>query len=542
MPAGFVFGVWHSSGWPPPLACASKESFMVRKCILRVCLLAALAVLAACGGGGGGGEAPAAGTVVVQGTATFDSVPNAASGRLDYTATTAKPIRSATVELVGADGQVLASGTTGEDGSYALSVSANTAVTLRVRAQLLRSGSPNWDVTVRDNTASNAIYAIGSDSFSSGSAPSLQRSIHAASGWGGASYSAARAAGPFALLDTIYTNIGKVLSVAPTASFPALRVFWSVNNTNSSGDPAVGQIGTTFFTTSSAGERSIYVLGKADVDTDEYDVSVVSHEWGHYYQSVFSRDDSPGGAHSGPDLLDRRLAFSEGWGNAWSGIALGRSTYADSLNGTQAGGGVLNLSVGPASNPGWFREFSIQSIFWNLEQAAGFAAIHSAMSGPFKTGLAVTSIHPFAVAFANAAPAQTGTLISLLAGQSISTSTTDPFGGSESNNGGVTGATPLYQSSPTSVCVTNQAGSGNRLGHFAYLRFTLASAGAHRITVTGPAGTDPDFQIYQGGLINFSNKTVSGLEDATLTLPAGESVLVLEDAKSTTSCFAVTIN
>lgn len=526
---------------------------MVKNWMSRLCLVAVLAVLAACGGGGGGGggsgttvaaaDPSTDGKVVVQGVATFDSVPNAANGRLDYTGTTTKPIRGATVELVQSDGQVLASGVTGDDGRYALPVPVNTTVSLRVRAQLSRSGSPNWDVTVRDNTAAGTpLYAIGSATFSSGGAATLQRDIHAPSGWDGSAYTTERAAGPFALLDTIYTNIGKVVSVDPAASFPALRVFWSVNNTNAFGDRTSGQIGTTFFTTSTSGERAIYVLGKADVDTDEYDVSVVSHEWGHYYQSVFSRDDSPGGTHSGSDRLDRRLAFSEGWGNAWSGIALGRSTYADSLDVGQARGGVLDLTVGPAANPGWFREFSIQSILWNLDRAAGFAAIHSTMTGPFKTGLTVTSIHPFAAAFANAAPSQAGMLASLLAGQSISTSTTDSFGGSESNNGGIAEALPLYQSAPTSVCVTNDAGGGNKLGHFAYLRFTLASAGAHRIIVTGPAGTDPDFEIYQGGWINASGQTVSGREDVTLTLPAGESILVLEDANATKSCFAVTIN
>lgn len=537
---------------------------MVKKWISRACLVAAMAVLAACGGGGGGGTAAVAtadastdGKVVVQGVATFDSVPNAASGRLDYAGTTAKPIRGAVVEFVQADGQVLVSGATGDDGSYALSVPVNTLVTLRVRAQLSRSGTPNWDVTVRDNTAADSpLYAIASPEFSSGGSATLQRNIHAPSGWGTTSYTAERAAGPFAVLDTIYTNIAKVVSADPAASFPALRVFWSVNNTNAFGNRASGQIGTTFFTTSGSGERAIYVLGKADVDTDEYDVSVVSHEWGHYYQSVFSRDDSRGGSHSGSDRLDRRLAFSEGWGNAWSGIALGRSTYADSLDVAQASGGVLDLSVGPASNPGWFREFSIQSIFWNLERAAGFGAIHNAMTGPFKTGLAVTSIHPFAVAFANAAPSQTGTLVSLLTGQSISTSTTDSFGGSESNDGGIDEATPLYlsyPSSPTSMCVTNEAGSGNKLGHFAYLRFTLASAGTHQINVTAlsPRGTNPSFEIYRGGWIGASNKAVADVEDATLNLPAGESILVLEDANApalpssgtvTQSCFTVTIS
>lgn len=533
----------------------------------RTCLVLCVAALVACGGGGGGGggsgaavaaNGPAStdGTVVIQGIATFDSVPNASNGRLDYGAVSAKPIRGALVEAVTDNGsRVLTSATTSETGAYVLSVPVNATVQIRVRAQLQRSGTPSWDVTVRDNTgAGTPVYAISSSEFSSGGSATLQRSIHAPSGWGGASYTGERAAGPFALLDTVYTNIGKVLSVAPTASFPALSVFWSVNNVSFSGNTALGQIGTTYFSVTSAGARAIYVLGNAAADTDEYDASVISHEWGHYYQSVFSRDDSPGGAHSSVDLLDRRLAFSEGWGNAWSGIALGRSTYADSLSGQPERSGVLDLSVGPSTNPGWFREFSIQSIFWNLERAAGFAAIHNAMTGPFKTGLAVTSIHPFAAAFATAAPSQAGTLASLLAGQAISTSTSDPFGISETNDGGIADARPLYlpyASSPTSVCVNNQAGSGNKLGHFAYLRFTLANAGAHRIVVTGPPGTDPDFDIYQGGRINGSYQTGSGLEDATPNLPAGDSILVLEDANApalpssgavTRSCFTVTIN
>lgn len=521
---------------------------MWMKRVVRTGIALSVVVLAACGGGGGGGGSAAEGgtpsadgKVLVQGVATFDSVPNT-SGKLDYTATTVKPIRGATVEILGTDGQVLANGTSSDGGAYALTVPANTSVSLRVRAQLLRTGAPGWDVTVRDNTASDAIYAVASSAFDSGAQATLQRDIQAPSGWNGSGYDTARAAGPFALLDTIYGNVNKVLSVAPSTTFPALRIFWSVNNTTASGNPALGQIGTTFFTTGSGASRAIYVLGKADVDTDEYDVSVVSHEWGHYYQSAFSRDDSPGGAHSSADLLDRRLAFSEGWGNAWSGIALGRSTYTDSVGAGQASGLTLDLSTGPPTNPGWFRERSIQSILWNLERAAGFAAIHNTLTGPFKAGLPVTSIHPFTVAFANAAPAQIGTLTSLLAAQSISTSTTDSYGGTEANNGGVPAALPLYTQTPASVCVTNQAGSGNKLGHFAYLRFTLATAGPHQIVVTGPGGTDPDFDIYQGGRINGSYGTASGVENATLTLPAGESLLVLEDANQTASCFAVTIN
>jgi hypothetical protein len=521
----------------------------------RASLSAAVLTLAACGGGGGGGSdvagvnpgtatpaAPAAASVVVQGVATFDFVPSTTGGRLDYGAIVAKPIRAATVELVGADGSVLASGVTNDAGRYSLPVTADTQVSVRVRAQSKGTGTANWDFTVRDNTASDAVYAIASAAFSSGSAASVQRDINAPSGWNGTDYDAVRPAGAFVLLDTVYTNVLKVATVAPTANFPVLKVFWSPANVGASGDRTLGQIGTTSFLESSNGDRSIYVLGRANVDTDEYDTSVVSHEWGHYYQSAFSRDDSPGGTHSARDLLDRRLAFSEGWGNAWSGIALGRSTYTDSSGARQALGFSLDLSTGPQTNRGWFRESSIQSIFWNLNRLGGFGAIHTAMTGPFRTGLPVTSIHPFAAAYATGTPSQSGTLVGLLQEQSISGSTTQPWGDAEVNNGGVALALPLYQRADSPVCVTNQAGQGNRLGRFAYVRFTTAASGNRRIVVSGAADTDPDFEVFHGGRIAGAYGSAAGVENALVGVPAGESVLAVYDAKATTSCFTVSIN
>ncbi|MEZ5459313.1 MAG: hypothetical protein R3E65_08385 [Steroidobacteraceae bacterium] len=60
--------------------------------------------------------------------------------------------------------------------------------------------------------------------------------------------------------------------------------------TGSSAALARGEIGTTFFTPGTPDR--IFVLGRADIDTDEFDQHVIAHEWGHYYQDNFSRDDS----------------------------------------------------------------------------------------------------------------------------------------------------------------------------------------------------------------------------------------------------------
>ncbi|GAA4351333.1 hypothetical protein GCM10023165_39480 [Variovorax defluvii] len=535
----------------------------------RTATLVAAAVLGACGGGGGGvffpiiglpvpdsGSGNGSATVTLAGNVTFDSVPNT-SGGLNYAALSAKPVRGAVVEILDANSTVVASTATDGAGAYAVAVPANTTVSVRVKAQLLRSGAgANWDVSVRDNTQGDALYSMDSGAFPTGTT-TLTRNVHAPSGWNGSSYASTRVAGPFAVLDTVYATQAKVLSVAPSTAFPPLRVFWSVNNVPATGDTTAGQIGTTFFTNSTGANavRAIYVLGKENVDTDEYDSSVIAHEWGHYYQSAFSRDDSPGGGHSLTDRLDRRLAFSEGWGNAWSGIALGRSNYSDSVGTGQALGSNFDLRGRAPSPPGWYREGSVQSIFWNLNNQVGFKPIHDALtSTSFKSGVAVTSIHPFSVVFNAVAPGSASALNTLLTDQSIAVPN-DPFAANETNNGNVATALPMYRPAAvgggaTQACVTNEADptrAGNKLGSYAYLRFTAPAQRSYAIglsVIGGTAGTDPDFVVYQGQRVGQGLSTIVGNETGSVSLAQGEAVLVVNDFNnvSANTCFNVTIN
>ena len=419
-----------------------------------------------------------------------------------------------------------------------MSVPANSTVIVRVRAQIQTAA---WDVSVRDNTGANTpLYSMQSAAFATGSV-ALTRDLRADSGWGGSSYTGRRVSAPFAVLDTVYTSMLKVLSVAPATTFPPLKVFWSPNNVPTSGSLALGQIGNTFFTNRSTG-REIYVLGKENVDTDEFDAPVVAHEWGHYYQSSFSRDDSVGGSHDLSDRLDRRVAFSEGWGNGWSGIALGRSNYVDSRGEGQVATDVsvsVNLTVGPTTNPGWFRERSIHSIFWNLNQQVGFKPIHDAMtSAQFRGGAAVTSIHPFTAALNAVAPGSASALAGLLSAQNISAGGNDPFGEAETNDGNVPIARPMYGSAtvgvPASACVTNVAGGGNKLGNYAYLRFVAPTTRDYQISVAAAAPVNPDFAVFRAGQIPRSGNKLS--------LPAGEYVLAVTDLNSSgANCISVSI-
>jgi len=528
---------------------SNKFSFAVG----AACVAAVL--LAGCGGGGGGGGGggfplpPVGNLVPLTGKATYESVPNT-NGPLVYSATTVKPVRGALVDVLdAASSATLATTATDDAGAYSVAVPANTTIVVRVRAQLARAGVlPSWDVSVLDNTSKpqpNGLYSMATQPFGTGAA-ALTRDLRAGTGWNGTGYTAGqRVAAPFAVLDTVYTAMQKVLSVAPATAFPVLKIFWSPSNNNAAGRIADGDIGGTFFINRSTG-REIYVLGDEDGDTDEFDAPVIAHEWGHYYQSAFSRDDSPGGAHRLSQRVDRRLAFSEGWGNGWSGIALGRSNYVDSLGPQQATGNSMDLSVGPDTNPGWYRESSIQTIFWNLNRQVGFKPIHDAMTGIlFRSGAPVSSIHPFTAAFNVTAPGSTSVLAGLLSGQNISTAANDPYGDAETNAGGLPTVPnvvkPMYQTAvvggaPIQACVSNVEGRDNKLGSFAYVRFTAPASGDYQFTVNGgPVGANPDFDIFRGGLVQRSSNKVS--------LGAGDYVLAVNDLNnvSASTCFNVAI-
>lgn len=494
--------------------------------------------------------------MVVSGVARFDSVPGStANGALNYAGTIQKPIRGATVEILNAaNDAVLAS--TASDGSGAYTASIATAggltqVKIRVRAQSVRTaaGAPTWNFAIRDNTAANAMYVIDTAPIAL-SAATLTRDVLAQSGWGGAGYTAARAAAPFAILDAVYEALNRTATAAPTQVWPSLSLFWSVNNVPVDGNIAAGQIGTTFYGgPDNTGVHRIFVLGAANTDTDEYDSHVITHEWGHFFQAAVSRDDSIGGPHSGNDRLDMRVAFSEGWGNAWSGIALNDPVYRDSGGANQQAGFAFNVSTMPTVQPGWYKEDSNQYLIWTLNQTYGFTPIWQAMTGGVRTNLAATSIYSFASTLKTVLPANAVAINTLLASQNIVVN--DAFGTGETNSGGISVVDlfPIYKTfvapaTTQQLCVTSAAGVFNKLGNINYTRFTALTARAYTFTLAG--GVDPDFEIFRPGFFDGGFGVVVGSETKTVNLAAGEYIVGVTEAAFAAAnmrvCMNLTIN
>lgn len=462
--------------------------------------------------------APVATNVTVSGKLTYDRVPFSTSGQgLDYNATVRLPIRQAPVELLNAAGTVLESTVSDDSGDYSFTVESGQDVRVRVRSEI-QKGAPNEiDFKVVDNTSSNALYALQGELVE---VPQTNqaRDLHAGSGWGGTSYTTTRAAAPFALLDTIYGTLEDFIAVDSEVDFPAFNVLWSTRNRPESGNVADGQIGTSSFTVSD-GIPVIRILGADGNDTDEYDVHVVVHEFGHYFENSLSRSDSIGGAHGSRDRLDPRVAFGEGWGNALSAMILDDPLYRDSGR-AQQGTDIVRQDVenNVHVSSGWYSEASVQSILYDLYDAAddgadtanfGLGPIFGAFTDPaYKDTEAFTTIFAFLEALSNQTGITASEITALTNAQNINGAT--GFGVGETNNGGLSDGLPVYLTVPTNgtsvdFCSRNNFGLYNKHGNRRYLRVDIPTAGTYRFSMLqnaredNPADGDPDFLIYKDG-------------------------------------------
>lgn len=563
-----------------------RSSSLVRAWQSRVAVLCIAGLVSACGGGGGGGGTltpptppptsppptqPPSGNVTISGTVQFQRPTLSGSG-LNYNVLESLPVRGATVEVIrSSDNVVLATTLTDASGRYSADVAATTLF-VRTKAQLVSTtAGASFDFEVRDNTRSSALYALDSATAT----PSASTTINLLAGVtvsGQALGTGDRPAGPFAILDMLWRAKELIQGANPTA-LPALDVYWSIENSAdqpSTGDcanrpnPVTGELGTTFYLNGNipataacpAVPAGIYVLGEYASDSDEFDPSVIAHEFGHYYEDKLSRSESMGGPHGLADRADFRLTYSEGWGNAFSGMVLDNSVYRD----TFSAAGALSFAFNMESdgNPfsgleGWFSEASVGELLWDVfdpaneatdQVALGFGPIDSMMRGPMRNSAALSSIYVAFEGLMDANGAAAAGLGQLLIGEAIGGR--GDFGVGETNNAGEDPATlnllPIYQ--PLTLGVTTSVVSSNRFsatgssasyasynraGGRRYLLFSAPVSGSVDVTVAGPVGSDPDFQVFRNGRVvcqGFADSRPTGREQRLCSgLASGQHVL-----------------
>jgi len=550
----------------------NSNSFRRRR-FFYVCLVSF--ALAACGGGGGddtggNGNPPpgtsactGTGSVTISGKVEYEFVPAVAAG-LDFNNSEFRPVRKAAIEALCPDDSTTYASTVSDDsGAYSLTVPENVDVVIRARAAMTATGAPGWNVSVVDNTRSQAAWALEGDAFDSGTG-TVTLDLRAESGWTGAGYTETRAAAPFAILDSVYTAMQRVLTAEPAANFPALKLNWSPQNrtcTENNYPYPGGCIGTSFYFNPGSQGRNIFILGDADgganSDTDEFDNHVVIHEWGHYYEDAFARSDSIGGAHGGGDQLDPRVAFGEGWGNAWSAIATDDPIYVDTMGSNHSGGFSLNIEGSGSPSTGWWNEAAVQEIIYDLYDGTnddgvnlGFGPLHEALTDGQRDTEAMTTLFSF-IKHVQDVVGDATAITTLLQAHQISP-INDIWGDGRTalDNGAPSAGfvTPVHElladitdgATENGICTTNTLSSTdeyNRLGVRRFLRFTPAVTDEWLVTLKTNPGSDPDFLIFtrgqevtsqQVGEPDFGqdDSTSDGIETAVVSLTAGTQYVI----------------
>jgi hypothetical protein len=208
------------------------------------------------------------------------------------------------------------------------------------------------DLKVEDNTSGSQFYSI-----SSADIDMRNRRVTLVD--------KSRKSGAFNILEQIQRANDFVHAADPQfLPFPFV-IFWSERNQNKTGSYKDGLVGTTFFSLTSS---TAYILGDRNTDSDEYDDSVLIHEYAHMLAAKFSRDDSIGGVHRPGDNLDPRVAWSEGWANFFSAAVRNDSVYRDSSG--PGGANVLRFDLEdnypPGSWTGYGSETSVQALLWDF--------------------------------------------------------------------------------------------------------------------------------------------------------------------------------
>lgn len=525
---------------------------------LKIAALAAFFVaMTGCGGGGRSDNVSCGtsseNTTTISGNITYDFVPHFSSGALDYNNISTPAVRGATVELRYKSGSLYSSTVTDSGGNYSLEAPINEKLRIQVKAELQQTGTPAWQIRVTDNTEGDALYLMQGSVSCTGD--SMQtRDLNASSGWTGSGYGNTRVAAPFAIIDSVYQSLQLLLTVDANLSLPPVELRWSVDNRAVNGNPNSGNIGT-----SSYDGENIHILGHADNDTDEYDRSVIQHEFAHFLEHRISRSDSIGGSHGPRTKTDMRVAFSEGLANAFTAIASASGIYEDSVGEDQGGGFRYSMESNNEGNFGWFSENSVNLIIYDIYDSnddgvdsisLGFSPIYQALtSASYRNGQALTSIYAFADALRAVLSANDAAGFNdLMTAQQIFGS--DAFGSAETNDGDLSYTLPIYQNlivgSSVNLCTSATSSSYNGFDVRRFATFDIDTNDSYSLNATktsGPSNTNPNLYIYQAGdtVAAFESST-NNSESGNASLNAGSYVIELYNATGAQSCFDLSID
>lgn len=454
------------------------------------------------------------------------------SSFLDPSNTTQERAKQIMVLALDRSDNVMDSTTTDDNGNYTLSnIPSNSDIKIRVYAKMEKENK--WDVKVIDNSDSDALYGIDGSFLNTGFSNSIRNLTASASN---------KSSPPFAILDSIYLAMNKILHVDSNVNFPALKVNWSVNNITS---------GTYY-----DGLDNIMLQGDQQGDSDEYDDHIIIHEWGHYFERKFSRADNIGGPHGSSEYLDIRVAFGEGFGNSFASMVTDDPLYFDTMG---SNGWNMNMEQAVHETPGWFSEASVGRILYDLydnnndgkdKLSLGFQPMYKVLVNGEKETPAFTSIFSFINELKKANPNATAKIDDVVASEDIAT-IEDSYGTHRVSNL-EEGSLPLYSELTVNktignICSLNYYGQYNKLANHKYVRFTINKNDTYPIQVKQSNGSrsDPEFMLFKTSPfeeISTNESGESGIEKANLALTSGDYLLDIYDSNNIDkACFTVSV-
>lgn len=288
---------------------------------------------------------------------------------------TLNPIRYAEYVVLNNIGQMIQCGETDANGDFSFVVPSNNQIyRLQIRS---RADNDFYKASVLRSPESNELYRLEA-SFAATSNQTLDLVAKATGDLLG---------GAFHILDQILTYNEKLRTAefagtcsgfatgcTPFTVAPKAQVYWE-KGFNPGSYFSTQQISSFYY----KGLSRLFILGgvNGDVnysDTDHFDKSIIAHEYFHFLEDVYSQSDSPGGQHNGNQILDPRLAWSEGvaqfFQSAMTGISRVLDTVGNVDGATQL---VVNYSIEDMENDvpqyageGEFREFSVARMLWDM--------------------------------------------------------------------------------------------------------------------------------------------------------------------------------
>jgi hypothetical protein len=449
-------------------------------------------------------------TISITGSMSYENVTVSPQGH-DYSNITQNPIRGASINLLDAQGTIVQSTITDENGNYEIEVVNFGSYSIEVVAELGDDQTKANYISVRDNFAASddvrepeltEVYRYSVLPIQTISESLTNVDFNAALNWNPSlnTYDTGRTAPVFVLLDQAFDMQILLRNWKADFEFAPLYIFWNENNLAVNGAWWNGEIENSSF--AGYGSNSLYVASDDEVNIDEFDRTIIAHELGHYVLNNLSRNESIGGSHSMQSIMDFRQSFVEGFSSYFSWLLTGSEELIDSDGLPNGITSVANIFDNPIDefDMGWFYENVNSDVLKNVTSgnsnfglpAKGYPFVFEVLAEDMKTSDALISIHSFLGNSIKRDPTLQDSVTDFAISKGINS--VDEWGLGESYvvsdyltiNDLTHTYLPLYREMevgvPTAVCLNDVvAGSGNRLGVFAYLKLNLKEDGDYLI-------------------------------------------------------------